>query len=104
MLTDLHTQAPSGGAALLEAPARPAATWLIAPQLEPAPCVPEEGTGAYEQLRRYGVGSLRQQRIPRAYFKLPAEERDARISALRRQLGERLVVLGHHYQRDEVMR
>ncbi len=78
-------------------------SWLIQPQLGVADCVPEEGTGAYDQLRRYGVGPLRQERIPRQYFKLPAEERDARIWALRNQLGDRLTILGHHYQRDEVI-
>ncbi len=80
-----------------------AASWLINPQLEPASCVPEEEVGAYTLLRRYGVTPLQQERIPRSYFKLPAEERDARIWALRRQLGDRLVILGHHYQRDEVI-
>ena len=30
-------------------------------------------------------------------------ERDAKIWALKRQLGEDLVILGHHYQRDEVI-
>jgi len=78
-------------------------TWLVNPQLEEASCVPEEGTGAYEQLRRYGVGPLRQERIDRAYFKMPAEERDSRIWELRNQLGSRLTILGHHYQRDEVV-
>ncbi|MBA2276389.1 MAG: quinolinate synthase NadA [Chloroflexia bacterium] len=78
-------------------------SWLIRPQLEPADCVPEVGTGAYDQLRSYGVGPIRQERIAREYFKMPAEERDARIWALRHQLGERLTILGHHYQRDEVI-
>ncbi len=77
--------------------------WLVNPQLDPASCVPEEGVGAYDRLRAYGVGPLRQERIPRAYFKMDAVERDARIWALRRELGDRLVVLGHHYQRDEVI-
>jgi quinolinate synthase len=77
--------------------------WLVDPQLEPASCVPEEGTGAYDQLKKYGVGPLRQERISRDYFKMPAEERDARIRELRNQLGSRLTILGHHYQRDEVI-
>ncbi|HEV2108335.1 MAG TPA: quinolinate synthase NadA [Thermomicrobiales bacterium] len=77
--------------------------WLSDPQLEPASCVPEEGTGAYDQLRQYGVESLRQERIPRTYFKMDPAERDAKIWGLKRQLGDRLVVLGHHYQRDEVI-
>lgn len=79
------------------------ALWLSDPQMEPAPCVPEEGTGAYEQLNAYGVGPIQQQRIPPEYFKMPVEERDARIFALKQQLGDRLTILGHHYQRDEVI-
>ncbi len=77
--------------------------WLLSPQLEPAACVPEEGVGAYDLLRRYGVGPLQQERIPRAYFRMPAAERDEKIWTLRHRLGERLVILGHHYQRDEVI-
>ncbi|MGH2561422.1 MAG: quinolinate synthase NadA [Thermomicrobiales bacterium] len=77
--------------------------WFIEPQLETASCVPEEGVGAYDLLHRYGATPMRQERIPRAYFKMQAEERSEKIWALRRQLGDRLVVLGHHYQRDEVI-
>jgi quinolinate synthase len=106
MLTALApTETPIRSASVptaLEFGAKPS-TWFDRPQLEVASCVPEEGTGAYSMLRRYGAEPLRQQRIPREYFKMPAEERDARIWALRHQLGDRLVVLGHHYQRDEVI-
>ncbi len=77
--------------------------WLVDPQLDPASCVPEVDTGAYEQLHRYGVESLRQERIPRSYFKMDSAARDAQIRDLARQLGDRLVILGHHYQRDEVI-
>ncbi len=101
MVLDVRTRV-GGGSAVIDAPTT-VSSWLFGPQLEPAACVPEEGTGAYEQLRRYGVGPLRQERIPRAYFKMPAEERDEKIWALKRQLGDRLVILGHHYQRDEVI-
>ena len=38
------------------------------------------------------------------YLNLTDEECDARIDIARRTLGERLVILGHHYQRDEVFR
>jgi quinolinate synthase len=78
-------------------------SWFIEPQLNPANCVPEETVGAYPTLRKYGASPLRQQKIPREYLKMPAEERDSRIRALRNQLGDRLVILGHHYQRDEVI-
>ena len=37
------------------------------------------------------------------YLVLPDRSMEARIAAARRELGERVVVLGHHYQRDEVI-
>ena len=78
--------------------------WLSDPQMEPASCVPEEGTGAYDQLHDYGVGPIRQETISTDYFKMDAEVRDARIFAIKEQLGDRLTILGHHYQRDEVIK
>ena len=78
-------------------------SWFIEPQLNPASCVPEETVGAYPTLRKYGAEPLRQTKIDRAYFKMEADERIARIWELRRQIGDRMVVLGHHYQRDEVI-
>ncbi len=80
-----------------------ATMWFHNPQMEVASCTPEEGTGAYDRLFAYGVDSPRQERIPREYFKMPADERDGRIRELRNQLGDRLTILGHHYQRDEVI-
>jgi quinolinate synthase len=38
------------------------------------------------------------------YLVLPDHTMDARIAAARRELGARAVILGHHYQRDEVIR
>jgi quinolinate synthase len=38
------------------------------------------------------------------YLVLPDHSMDARIAAARRELGGRVVILGHHYQRDEVIR
>ncbi len=38
------------------------------------------------------------------YLTLPDNTMNARIAAARRELGDRVVVLGHHYQRDEVIR
>ncbi|MGH9566609.1 MAG: quinolinate synthase NadA, partial [Candidatus Angelobacter sp.] len=38
------------------------------------------------------------------YLVLPDRSMDARIAAARRELGGRVVVLGHHYQRDEVIK
>jgi quinolinate synthase len=44
-----------------------------------------------------------QQDIPRAYLDQTPDELDRRIRIARAALGKRLVVLGHHYQRDEVI-
>jgi quinolinate synthase len=38
------------------------------------------------------------------YLVLPDQSMDSRIAAARRELGGRAVILGHHYQRDEVVR
>ena len=38
------------------------------------------------------------------YLRLPDHSMDERIAAARAKLGSRVVMLGHHYQRDEVIR
>jgi quinolinate synthase len=42
--------------------------------------------------------------IPTFYAEMSGEELDRRIAAARAELGSRLVILGHHYQRDEIIR
>ena len=44
------------------------------------------------------------QALPEKYLGLSDTEMDARITAARAKLGNRLVILGHHYQRDEVIK
>src|SRR5215813_8960732 len=44
------------------------------------------------------------QPLPERYLGLSDEEMDVRIAAARATLGRRLVILGHHYQRDEVIK
>ncbi len=44
------------------------------------------------------------QPLPERYLRLSDDEMDARIAEARRKLGDRVVVLGHHYQRDEVIK
>jgi quinolinate synthase len=44
-----------------------------------------------------------QQDIPREYLAMTPEELDRRIRRAKAALGTRLVILGHHYQRDEVI-
>ena len=43
------------------------------------------------------------QRLPDRYLGLSDEEMQQRIAAARAALGDRLLILGHHYQRDEVI-
>ena len=45
-----------------------------------------------------------QQPLPVELTRLSPEETDARISVARRCLGEDLLILGHHYQRDEIIK
>ena len=42
--------------------------------------------------------------LPEEYVGLPEVEVDARIEAAKRKLGNKLVILGHHYQRDAIIR
>jgi quinolinate synthase len=45
-----------------------------------------------------------QQPLPVEYTRLDAEETARRIGIARAKLGDDLVILGHHYQRDEIIR
>ncbi len=57
-----------------------------------------------KELTAYESSSLRQrQPLPEAYMHLTAGDLDARIRAAKADLGDRLIILGHHYQRDEVI-
>src|SRR5438876_5058014 len=44
------------------------------------------------------------QPLPEEYLGLSDVEMEARIAAAKAKLGRRLVILGHHYQRDEVIK
>jgi quinolinate synthase len=44
------------------------------------------------------------QALPEKYLGLSDAEMETRIAAARQELGNRLVILGHHYQRDEVIK
>ena len=44
------------------------------------------------------------QPLPEHYVGLSDDEMDVRIRAAKEKLGQRLVILGHHYQRDEVIK
>jgi quinolinate synthase len=56
-------------------------------------------------LTEYEKGHIgERQPLPEKYLGLSDQELDARIAAARAALGRRVLILGHHYQRDEVMK
>src|SRR3954454_25017851 len=54
------------------------------------------------QVEKESIGE--RQPLPEQYLRLSDDEMDARIAEAKRTLGERVVILGHHYQRDEEIR
>lgn len=48
--------------------------------------------------------NIKWQEIPVEYLRLTVKELDSRIDRARLSLGDRLMILGHHYQRDEVIK
>ena len=54
------------------------------------------------EIEKQSIGE--RQPLPERYLRLSDGEMDVRILAAKRELGARLVILGHHYQRDEVIR
>ncbi|MBD3753962.1 MAG: quinolinate synthase NadA, partial [Micrococcales bacterium] len=65
--------------------------------------VPGYGPGASEG-DVIPTGAPRQGELPREYREASEDELDARITAAKNTLGDRVVVLGHFYQREEVVR
>jgi quinolinate synthase len=60
-------------------------------------------TLATRPLREEGAFAYWQQDIPREYWDLPGAELVERVRVARRKLGSRLIVLGHHYQREDII-
>jgi quinolinate synthase len=54
------------------------------------------------QVEKQSIGE--RQPLPERYLRLSDDEMDERITTARRELDGRLVILGHHYQRDEVIK
>jgi quinolinate synthase len=54
------------------------------------------------QVEKESIGE--RQPLPDNYLRLSDDEMDERIAAAKRTLGSRVVILGHHYQRDEVIK
>ncbi|MFC6354999.1 quinolinate synthase NadA [Luethyella okanaganae] len=77
------------------------------PDLVKAPWELDGGTPGYGPGSSMGdvlpTGAPRQGELPARYRAASARELDARIRAAKATLGDRVVVLGHFYQRDEVV-
>ena len=71
----------------------------LLPQLQ---CETDSGIDTVPLSQEVAFGSW-QRTIPEAYWSLGAEELVARVRAARATLGERVVVLGHHYQREDII-
>lgn len=82
-------------------------TTTTAPRLEPIAVLPgiacEADSTVTVPLSQERSFAFWQQDIPRAYWDLRADEIIERIAAARAQLGKRLVILGHHYQREDII-
>ena len=51
----------------------------------------------------FGAG-VRWQKLPVSYMRMSPDELDARIADARTKLGDKAVILGHHYQRDAIIK
>ena len=63
------------------------------------------GPGAsFDVLPPHHAAMGRQQPLPSEYRQLSPDELDRRIGVAKTRLGSRLVILGHHYQRNEIVK
>ncbi|PWF85185.1 quinolinate synthase [Kocuria rosea] len=100
---DLLTGKPAGLPGTAPAPST-CSTDLSANPWDFAPAVSAGyGPGASED-DVVPAGAPAQPVIPEEYQHASAEELDRRITAAKQTLGERVVVLGHFYQRDEIVK
>ena len=82
---------------------------IVAPQYQPPRLPPDLPDGQCEtDIATVPLASEPhlpewQPEIPERYLRLGGDELRERIRAARRELGDRLLVLGHHYQRDDII-
>ncbi|MBI2942352.1 MAG: quinolinate synthase NadA [Chloroflexi bacterium] len=61
-------------------------------------------TATAADLERRPRPAMGGERIPSRYLAMPEQEMDERIGEAKRQLGSSVVILGHHYQRDDIIK
>ena len=77
-------------------------TEAAAPRTAQLQCETDTGIETIPLAQEASLGSW-QQEIPQEYWELDADELAQRVRAARAALGERVVVLGHHYQREDII-
>lgn len=65
-------------------------------------CTTEDKLTSKTLEEEFGAG-VRWQKLPLSYMRTDAEELVSNIWSAKKKLAERMVILGHHYQRDEVI-
>ena len=66
-------------------------------------CKPEDELPAKSLAEEFAV-NIRWQKIPNEYLHYSAQELDQLINAARQKLGSSVTILGHHYQREEIIK
>ena len=66
-------------------------------------CKPEDELPSKSLAEEIAI-NVRWQKIPTEYLHYSAEQLDAKIAGARRKLGARVTILGHHYQREEIIK
>ncbi len=66
-------------------------------------CQTDDELRAKSLEEEFGAG-VRWQKLPVSYMRKSPEELDDRITEARERLGARAVILGHHYQRNEIIK
>ena len=66
-------------------------------------CKPEDELPAKSLAEELAI-NVRWQKIPGEYLACSPAELDERIGVARRTLGDRVTILGHHYQREEIIK
>ena len=66
-------------------------------------CKPEDELPSKSLAEEIAI-NVRWQKIPTEYLHYSAEQLDAKIAEARRKLGASVTILGHHYQREEIIK
>ena len=72
-------------------------------ELEQSAFCQTEGNLRTKTLEQEFQSGVRWQKVPTRYLKMTPEQVEAGIRYARKEIGTKAVVLGHHYQRDDVI-